>query len=100
MKNLGPQLGSASHHEHSSVTSKGAASFRHDNGDPRSKGFTRTPGRPRLWVSGTEARSSQHFSLLVCILLKAKTSGFPFLDCSSCEQKQFNMKNITDLVTK
>jgi len=27
MKNLGQQLGSVSHHEHFSVTSKGAASF-------------------------------------------------------------------------
>lgn len=91
VKNLGRKSGSASHHEWSSVNSKGAALFWCENGDTRRKGFTRTPRRPRLQVSGTLAPSGQHFSHLVYILLKAKTSSFPFLD-GNCEQKRFRLK--------
>lgn len=99
-RNWGQRSGSVSHHERSSLTGKGAASFRRDGGDPHRKDFARMLGRPHLRVSGTHAWSSQHPHPLVYPLLKAKTSGFPFLDCSNWEWKPFNMKNVTDLVTR
>ena len=91
MKNLGQKFGGVSHHEHSSVTCKGAAIFWHYNKDMRRKGLPEHLTDHHLWFSGMQVWSSLNFSHPVYIL-KAKTSSLSFLYCSNCVQKHFKLK--------
>lgn len=77
MMNLGQKLEGVSHHEHASVTCKGAALFGHSNGDTHRRRLSEHPREhtpPGLRGTDTEQQNSAH----PVYILKAKTSSLPF----------------------